>query len=283
MSGTGAGPPEGFVRSIPGQAEISEAALAEALSVATRACDLARAEILPRFRNVAVETKRDGSPVTEADREAERAIRGVIESAFPEDSILGEEFGASGKQARRRWVIDPIDGTIAFSRGIPLFTTLIALLVDDEPVMGVIDLPAIGDRIGGVRGGGVHRLDESGAKPLRVSEATDLSEALVCHGDLYCFDLAGLRPVYDALSTRIAKLRGYTDAFGHLLVLSGAADAMIDCDLNPWDAAVTRVLAHEAGGVCWSRERDSGRKLDLVFGAEGIVQAIGNAFPADFS
>jgi len=271
-------PPKGFVRAEPGPASISDPALQDALAVAHRACDRAREEILPRYRRVAVDTKGDGSPVTEADLAAERAIRAEIESAFPDDAILGEEFGAKdgnpNATSQRRWVIDPIDGTIAFSRGIPLFTTLIALLVDEEPVMGVIDLPAVDDRIGGVRGGGVWRGDEQ----LSTSAGPELSDALVCHGDLFCFERAGMRPVYDSMSHAIPKLRGYTDAFGHLLVLSGAADAMVDCDLNPWDAAVTRVLATEAGGTCWVREREAGSKLDLVFGSPTVVQAIGNLF-----
>jgi histidinol-phosphatase len=266
--------PPGFVRATPGKVSIDDGELRDAFSVASRACDRAREEILPRFRNVAVETKSDGSPVTEADRAAELAIRNVIEESFPEDAILGEEFGENDPNktgSRRRWVIDPIDGTIAFSRGIPLFTTLVALLVDDEPVLGMIDLPAVDDRIGGYRDGGVWR----DGKRVEVSKADRLEDALVCHGDLFCFDQAGLRPVYDALSARVRTLRGYTDAFGHLLVLSGAADAMVDCDLNPWDAAATRVLAHEAGGVCWVRERASGKKLDLVFGGGTIVDSIG--------
>lgn len=267
-------PPQGFICAAPGSASLDESELRDALDVAHRACDRAREEILPRFRNVAVETKSDGSPVTEADRAAELAIRSVIEERFPADAILGEEFGEkdeSSTGSRRRWIIDPIDGTIAYSRGIPLFTTLVALLVEDEPVLGVIDLPAVDDRIGGYRGGGVWR----DGKRLEVSKASQLEDALVCHGDLYCFDQSGLRPVYDALSTRVRTLRGYTDAFGHLLVLSGAADAMIDCDLNPWDAAATRVLAQEAGGVCWVRERQSGEKLDLIFGGPRIVESIG--------
>ncbi len=262
----------GFVLATPGKASITATDLDAALEVACRACDRAREEILPRFRNVDVETKGDGSPVTEADREAERVIREVITEAFPEDAILGEEFGASeGSNARREWIIDPIDGTIAFARGIPLFTTLVALVVDGEPVVGVIDLPATGDRIAGARGRGITRAGQ----PVRVSEGPDLADALVCHGDLFCFDLAGLRPAYDALAGAVPKLRGYTDAFGHMLVLAGAADAMMDCDLNPWDAAVTRVLASEAGGVCWVREREGGRKIDLLFGAAPTVDAMG--------
>ncbi len=293
-------PPQGFIASAPGDAEISEQDLKAALDVAMRACDRAREEILPRFRNVAVEIKGDGSPVTEADRQAEQAIRTVIKEAFPEDAILGEEFGASpgdgdgaSGKPQRRWVIDPIDGTIAFARGIPLFTTLVALLVDDEPVMGVIDLPAVDDRIGGYRGGGVWRGEERvyvstipgttpGTTPATAPGTAQgaqggqaLGDALVSHGDLFCFDLAGLRPLHDRMAREIGKLRGYTDAFGHLLVLSGAVDAMVDCDLNPWDAAVTRVLAAEAGGVCWQREREQGRKIDLLFGNPDVVGQIG--------
>ncbi len=268
---TSGGDIAGFELAKTGAAAIDAPDLDAALEVACRACDRAREEILPRFRNVAVETKGDGSPVTEADREAERAIRAVITEAFPDDAILGEEFGASGEAgARRQWIIDPIDGTIAFSRGIPLFTTLVALVVDGEPVVGVIDLPSVDDRIAGARGRGVRR----GDTPVHVSNGPELADALVCHGDLFCFDLSGLREAYDSLAGVVPKLRGYTDAFGHLLVLSGAADAMLDCDLNPWDAAVTRVLAAEAGGVCWVRERDAGRKLDLLFGAEPTVDAI---------
>jgi histidinol-phosphatase len=267
-------PPAGFTVELGGQADIDAQALQNALEVASHACDRARAEILPRFRRVAVETKSDGSPVTEADRAAEQAIRAVIEKAFPDDAILGEEFGATQKVSRRRWIIDPIDGTIAFARGIPLFTTLIALLVDDEPVMGMIDLPAVDDRIGGVRGGGLFRNEER----LGVSKITNLKDALVCHGDLYCFDRAGLRPVYDRMAANIPKLRGYTDAFGQLLVLTGAAEAMVDCDLSPWDAAPIRVLAREAGATCWVRQREGGQKLDLVVGNGSIVDTIGGYF-----
>ena len=130
----------------------------------------------------------------------------------------------------------------------------------------MLSVPAADDRISGFQGGGVWRGDTR----LKVSQTTSLEESLVCHGDLFCFDAAGLRPVFDGLSSRAKLLRGYTDAFGHLLVHSGAADAMVDCDLNPWDAAVTRVLAHEAGGVCWVRERAGGEKLDLLFVNTGM-------------
>src|SRR5690606_30734614 len=173
-------PPAGFVAAEPRDDHgLGDRALRDALAVAARACDAARAEILPRYRRVAVETKHDGSPVTIADREAERAIRRVISEAFPQDGILGEEFGQDEGRGRRQWVVDPIDGTIAFSRGIPLFTTIVALLVDGEPVVGMIDLPAVGDRIGGYVAGGVYR----GSERVAVSATARLEDALVCHGD----------------------------------------------------------------------------------------------------
>ncbi|MBW2272793.1 MAG: histidinol phosphate phosphatase [Deltaproteobacteria bacterium] len=247
--------------------------LEEAARVASAACDAARREILPRFRSVAVETKADGSPVTEADRAAERAIRAVLREAFPDFAILGEEYGeeagASAEGTGPKWVIDPIDGTIAYSRGIPLFSTIIALLDEGEPVLGLIDLPALDERMLGWKDGGC-RLN---GHPVRVSQEKELSRALVSHGDPMCFDQAGQRPAFERMAREIPMLRGYTDAFGHVQVLSGAVDAMVDVDLNPWDAAATQVLAGEAGGSCVARKRARG-KIDLVFGSPALVEQL---------
>jgi fructose-1,6-bisphosphatase/inositol monophosphatase family enzyme len=196
--------------------------LAAAAQAAEEAADLARAEILPRFRAVAVETKSDGSPVTEADRAAERAIRRRLRAAFPDFGVLGEEFGAEGGDGPR-WVVDPIDGTIAFSRGIPLFATLIALVDGGEPVLGLIDCPALDERYVGWRGGGCRR---NGA-PTRVSQRTDLREAIVSHGDPFCFDLFGARAAFERMAREIPMLRGYTDAFGHAQVLAGGKLGLI--------------------------------------------------------
>jgi myo-inositol-1(or 4)-monophosphatase len=255
-------------------------ALEEAARVASAACDAARREILPRFRSVAVETKADGSPVTEADRAAERAIRGVLRDAFPDFAILGEEFGEEfGAEGERGsgpcWVVDPIDGTIAFSRGIPLFSTIIALLDEGEPVLGLIDLPALDERVLGWKDGGCRR----NGRPVRVSQESDLSRALVSHGDPMCFDWAGQRPAFERMAREIPMLRGYTDAFGHAQVLAGAVDAMVDVDLNPWDAAATQILAPEAGGSCVARKRAKD-KIDLVFGSPALVEQLA-AFLSD--
>jgi histidinol-phosphatase len=235
------------------------------------ACDRARAEILPRFRKVSVETKADGSPVTEADRAAEEVLRAELRRALPEAAILGEEFGAEGPDdAGLRWVIDPIDGTIAFSRGIPLFGTLVALLDEGEPVLGVIDCCAIGERTVGWKGGGCFR---NGTR-VAASKAAGLRDSLVSHGDLFCFDRAGKREVFERMAREIPKLRGYTDAFGHAMVCAGAIDAMVDLDLNPWDMAATRILVTEAGGRCVVTPRQENGKAGIVFGAPALVSTL---------
>ncbi len=252
---------------------LSEAELDAALASACTASDRAREEILPRFRDVAVEWKQDGSPVTEADRAAERAIRAVLQAAHPDYGILGEEYGgddASGDGPS--WIVDPIDGTISFARGIPLFGTLIALVDGGGSTVGLIDLPALDERFAGRKGGGVTRNGQT----VRCSEQTDLSRSIVSLGDPICFEWAGVRPIYERLTREAPLVRGYTDAFGHAQVLAGGVDLMVDCDLNPWDAAATEILVTEAGGACVrrDREKDGKTKIDLVFGSSALVEQV---------
>lgn len=251
--------------------------LEAAARAAGAAADAARKEILPRFRSVATETKSDGSPVTEADRAAERAIRGVLQEAFPEISRVGEEFGADGSaEEGLAWLIDPIDGTIGFARGIPLASTLIALLEDGEPILGLIDLPMLDERYVGHRGGGCLRNGE----PVRCSQATDPKRALVSHGDPFAFDLCGERAAWERMARELPVLRGYTDAFGHAQVLGGGVDAMVDLCLNPWDAAATQVLVPEAGGSCVTLAYPKPGKVGLVFGAPALVEHLADFLEA---
>jgi len=248
----------------------SKAELEQAVQVASVAADRARAETLPRFRVVDVELKPDGSPVTEADRAAERAIRAVLLEAYPDFGLLGEEYGEQGIVAGRPyWVIDPIDGTICYSRGIPLFSTLIALVDETGPVVGLIDLPALDERYIGFEGGPCLR----NGRQVQVSSETDLRKAIISHGDPFCFDRAGQRAAFLRMAGEIPMLRGYTDAFGHALVLSGAVAAMVDFDLNPWDAAATQCLVRAAGGSCVARRQGNG-KLGLVFGSPALVDQL---------
>ena len=242
---------------------------ADLARLAESAADRARAEILPRFRRVAAELKADGSPVTEADRAAEQAIRAVLRAGDPGASLLGEEYGAEG-HSEAVWVIDPIDGTIAFSRGIPLFGTIIARVEGGVPVLGLIDLPALGERYLGWRGGGVRRNGQA----VRCSQQTELRHALISHGDLFCFELVDERAAWERMARELSLLRGYTDAFGHAQVLAGGIDAMVDLHLNPWDAAAAQVLVPEAGGRCETLEYPAQGKLGLVFGAPALVEEL---------
>jgi histidinol phosphatase-like enzyme (inositol monophosphatase family) len=242
-----------------------------AARAAEAAADAARRETMPRFRDVAVETKGDGTPVTEADRAAERVIRATLRQACPDFAIHGEEYGKDeGTEADGPcWLVDPIDGTIGFSRGIPLFTTLIALLVDGEPQLGLIDCPTVSERFVGWRGGGVRR----NGKSVSVSQESDLRKAVISHGDPYCFDLFDKRPLFDRMAREIPMLRGYCDAFGHAQVVSGGVAAMVDLYLNPWDAAPAQVLVPEAGGRC-VEVRSADDKLGLVFGSPALVEQL---------
>jgi histidinol phosphatase-like enzyme (inositol monophosphatase family) len=238
-------------------------------AVAYEAADLARKETLPRFRSVAVEAKGDGTPVTEADFAAERVIRKRLQQGFPEFAILGEEYGAEGRSDGPEWIVDPIDGTLGFSRGIPLFSTLIALAVDGEPVMGLIDLPALDERYVGWKGGGCRR----NGVPTRVSEETDLQRAIISHGDPYCFDDSGERPAFDRMAREIPHLRGYTDAFGYAQVLGGGVGAMVDMGLRIWDVAPAQILIPEAGGRCVTLPEHDG-KIGLVAGNPSLVDQL---------
>ena len=187
---------------------------------------------MSRFRQVVATYKADGSPVTEADRAAEQAIRDVLNHGDPDAALAGEELGIDALGSPGRvWLIDPIDGTLSYARGIPLFATLITLLEDNVPTLGLIDLPALGERYVGWRGGGCFR----GNVRLKVSQRTQLKDAMIAHGDLEWFEQAGASASFGRLSDNARFLRGYTDAFGHAQVLSGAVDAMVDLSLNPWD------------------------------------------------
>ncbi len=247
--------------------------LEAAARVAEAAAGRARAEILPRFRNVATETKSDGSPVTEADRAAEQAIREALRAERPDWAILGEEFGEEGPADGPSWVVDPIDGTIGFSRGIPLFGTIVALLDEGEPVLGLIDLPTLDERYVGWKGGGCRR---NGA-PVRVSQRSDLADAMVSHGDVFAFERSGHRAIFDRMAREIGMLRGYTDVFGHAQVLSGAVDAMVDTSLNAWDAAATQILVPEAGGRCVTLP-DANDRLTLILGSPPLVERLADWF-----
>lgn len=239
----------------------------QALEVALRAADASRKAIMGRWeRGFSVETKADDSPVTEADREAEQAIREVILAAFPDHRVTGEELGSQG-EGELGWLVDPIDGTISFVHRIPLFATLIALCRGGEPVVGVVDLPAIGRRFHAVAGGGAWE----GAAGLRVSAEFDPARSLVCHGNKLQFEHTGRLDFYRRLDEEVTLFRSYTDAFGHAMVACGSAALMVDPDLRPWDLAAPALLVREAGGRVLELEEPNG-KTGVISGAPAAVE-----------
>jgi len=223
---------------------MAELDLERALAVALQAADAAREPIMGRYwGGFSVETKADQSPVTEADREAEQAIREVLLSAFPDHRVTGEELGSSG-EGDLTWLVDPIDGTISFVHRIPLFATLIALCRDGEPLVAVVDLPALGRRFFATAGGGAWE----GSQRLSVAAEFDPAKSLVCRGNRLQFEHSGRMQLYERLDSELELCRSYTDAFGHAMVACGSAALMIDPDLRPWDLTAPALLVREAGG-----------------------------------
>jgi histidinol-phosphatase len=217
----------------------------ELLRFAHHLADLADAITLPGFRSgLAVERKTDGTPVTDADRGAERAIRTAIADRFPGHAVLGEEDGLSGDPAAPRWVVDPIDGTKNFVRGNPVWATLVALQVDGTEVLGVVSAPALGSRWDGVVGGPAHQ----DGREVRVSDVADLGAAEVSFGGLGYFDARGRGDIVSELTSRSARQRGYGDFWQHCLVASGACEVAIEAEVSLWDLAAVKVIVEAAGG-----------------------------------
>jgi histidinol phosphatase-like enzyme (inositol monophosphatase family) len=216
------------------------------LGLARRAAEEAGAFALGHFKTaLAVEAKADGSPVTLADRGAEERLRTAIGAACPRDGILGEEFGEASGTSGRRWIIDPIDGTQSFIRGVPLWGVLVALEDHGECVLGVIALPALGETLWAARGGGAF----VNGTPARVSAATTLSDATVLTSDGSARHFGDKHAGFQTLLARTARQRGWGDCYGYALVATGRAEVMLDPLMNAWDAAAVKPIIEEAGGT----------------------------------
>lgn len=195
--------------------------------------------------SLVVEAKADGSPVTIADRNAEQAARAWIARNHPDDGILGEELGVTRPDARRRWVVDPIDGTRTFVRGVPLWGTLVALCEGDEVLAGAAYFPAIGEMLSAARGGGCWW---NGAR-CRVSPVASVREATVLTTDERFAGDGGHLAGWRNLAGNAAVARSWGDCYGYLLVATGRAEVMVDGIVSPWDAAALMPIVEEAGGV----------------------------------
>jgi histidinol phosphatase-like enzyme (inositol monophosphatase family) len=201
-----------------------------------------------------VDVKADASPVTQADRAAEAILRRELLGAFPADAFLGEETGATAGTSGYEWIVDPIDGTKSFIRGVPLYATLVGCRHGGRGVLGVIAIPALDEMVHAARGGGAwHTTAAAAPVAAKVSAKSTLRESLVCSSDFTSFARwSGGRLDGEAARGRVESacgvVRTWGDGYGYLLVATGRAEIMIDPLLNPWDAAAVDVVVTEAGG-----------------------------------
>ncbi|HEU5238112.1 MAG TPA: inositol monophosphatase family protein [Pyrinomonadaceae bacterium] len=228
--------------------------LKQLIDFAVQVCEGA-GDITARYfsRSIAAERKADNSFVTIADREAERHIRSRIERAFPDDGILGEEEGEKLGKPGRRWIIDPIDGTFSFVHGVPLYAVLLALEIDNEPALGVVNLPELNEIVWAGIGLGCFLNGE----PARVSSTGSLAKSLLLCTDFDSCREHGYGPACERLQRRVEGRRTWGDAYGHVLVATGRADIMLDPIMNVWDCAALLPIVQEAGGTftTWRGEK----------------------------
>jgi histidinol-phosphatase len=229
-------------------------AASENLELALELADVADSITLARFRaaDLVVETKPDLTPVSEADTAVERAVRSRLEQARPGDAVLGEEYGASeGSDGGRRWIIDPIDGTKNYVRGIPVWATLLALQEGDRGTVGVVSAPALGRRWWAAQGAGAFGADGLSAEPrrLRVSAVRALEDAqLLVSGFDGWEERGGLEQLL-SLSRRCWRTRGFGDFWTYMLVAEGVAEIGCEAIVSLWDLAAPQVIVEEAGGT----------------------------------
>lgn len=225
--------------------------LVDLLRAALQLAQEAGALTLRHFGTVlTADTKGDGTPVTVADRAVESLLRERIGEAFPDHGILGEEFGQSRPEASIRWILDPIDGTKAFMRGIPLYGVLIGIESEGAPVVGVAHFPALGETVGAALG---HGCSWNG-RPARVSRVNRLSAAAALTTDPAVILDDPAAAGWNRLIQEVSLARTWGDCYGHILVATGRADIMVDPILSPWDAAPFIPILTEAGGRFTDRE-----------------------------
>jgi histidinol-phosphatase len=236
---------------------VTDYSLQSDLQLARELADMADSISAERFRanDLLVTMKPDMTHVTDADRAVEAAIRGGLADSRPDDGVLGEEFGTEqGTDARRQWIIDPIDGTANYVRGIPVWATLISLAVDDVPVVGVVSAPALGQRWWAARGQGAwtsEKISETERRERRifVSGVTELADASLSYNSLKGWDEHGRLDRLIALSREVWRTRAYGDMWSYMMVAEGLVDIAGEFDLQPYDMAALVPIVEEAGGA----------------------------------
>ncbi|MEY4000663.1 MAG: hypothetical protein RLZZ626_1018 [Actinomycetota bacterium] len=256
---------------------------AEDLELALRMADAADAIALERFRalDLKVETKPDRSPVTDADRTVEAALKGILAAERPEDALIGEEYGNSGT-ASRTWIIDPIDGTANYLRGVPVWASLIALVVDDKPLVGVVSAPALGRRWWAAPEVGAFTRDIDGSvRPISVSGVSDLEHASLSYNNLQLWDASGRMPQLLQLSRQIWRTRAYGDFYSYMLLAEGSVDAVAEHDLKIYDISALVPIIEQAGGRFSDLDGDLNAESSSVLATNGRLHgAIQSALSA---
>ena len=260
---------------------------ADDLALAISLADTADAITMARFlaADLSVSTKPDLTPVSDADRSVEEQLREVLDSVRPGDALLGEEYGETGSGARR-WILDPIDGTKNFVRGVPVWATLLALEVDAEVVVGVVSAPALGRRwwaargagawgsfggaIGGAIGGAV-----GGAvgepRRLKVSTVAELPDAFLSFASAGGWQETGRRAQFSALLQGVWRTRAFGDFWSHMLVAEGAVDVACEPEVSLWDLAALSVIVEEAGGRFTDLDGARGPRGGNVLTSNGLL------------
>ncbi len=211
--------------------------------------------------DITVEWKNDNSPVTAADRGAEETLRRLIEERFPDHAVVGEEFGETTRDSEYCWIIDPIDGTRSFVRGVPLYGILIGLEIAKEAVLGVVYFPALREMVAAARGEGCRW----NGRLAHVSSVASLDQALLLYTDAFEFVKQGHIRTWERLQAATHTQRSWGDCYGHCLVATGRAEVMLDPVLSVWDAAPLLPILQEAGGTFtdWSG-------TPTIYGASGV-------------
>ncbi|MGV2983491.1 inositol monophosphatase family protein [Microbacterium sp. AGC85] len=224
--------------------------LASDLALALRLADVADEQSLPRFdaSDLRISTKADRSHVTDADLATERAIRALLAEERPADGILGEEFGTEG-DTRRQWIIDPIDGTANFMRGVPLWGTMISLAVEGVPHVGVVSMPALGRRWWASTGAGAWTATEAGPRRLETSAVSSLDDAAVSFQSITQWADAGHLPALLRIAERVWRDRAYGDVYSYMLLAEGRLEMVAEFDVKEYDIAAAVPIVREAGGT----------------------------------
>lgn len=242
----------------------AEALLTFALQLADESDGIAMAHFR---RDLEIQTKPDRTLVTQADTEIERHLRHRIADAFPGHAVLGEEYGPDSGSSESRWIIDPIDATANYARGVPVFATLLAYERDGELMLGIISAPGLGQRWHALKGHGAW----NGGRRLHVSAIGDLGQSQVFYASRTGFAAVGREQGFDAVVSSAWRDRGFGDFWGYALVAEGTGEAMFEPELKPWDVAAPLVLVEEAGGRLTDFQGRRGYQGPSAVASNGLV------------